>query len=189
MSAMEPRLFRYTREQYERMAEEGDFRGRRVQLIAGRIVEMSPQKAPHTVSVELVKQVLERTFGTGWWFRSQAPLHLSKYSAPEPDGALVRGQARDFLVTQPTSAELVVEVSDTTLRFDLSRKMRMYARANLAEYWVLDLNSRRLVVHCQPGRDAEGHPRYASVSVIEADGCVSPLALPGASIRVADLLP
>lgn len=188
MAAMEPRLFRYTRTQFERMAERGDFRGRRVQLIEGRIVEMSPQKAPHTVSVELVKQILERTFGDGWWCRSQAPLHLSKTSAPEPDGALVRGRARDFL-TQPTTAELVVEVSDITLRFDIGRKMRTYARANLAEYWVLDLNSRCLVVHRQPGRDAEGHPRYASVLVIEADGCVSPLALPQALIRVADLLP
>ena len=89
----------------------------------------------------------------------------------------------------PTIAELVVEVSDSTLRFDLEKKVATYAKALIPEYWVVDLVHRQLIVHRQPKRPRSGPARYEEVIVYEADAVVKPLAKPRASVKVADLLP
>lgn len=112
-------------------------------------------------------------------------------SEPEPDIAVVRGTARDYEQAHPTTAVLVIEVSDTTLRVDCTTKAGIYARAGIEEYWVVDLNTRRLIVHRQPvpmrGRPL-GH-YYASVVRYTEAETVTPLAAPDAVIAVADLLP
>ena len=79
---------------------------------------------------------------------------------------------------------LVVEVSDTTLRFDRTTKAALYARAGIREYWIVDITGRQVLVHRQPA--AEG---YAEIAAYTADESVAPLALPDEAVRVADLLP
>src|SRR5439155_3890171 len=111
-----PRRRRWTRDEYYRLAEIGFFRDQRVELVDGEIVQMPPQKNFHVIGIDLVHQALQKAFGPGHWVRIQAPLHLRPNSAPEPDLAVVRGSSRDYAATDhPTSALLVVEVSDTTL--------------------------------------------------------------------------
>lgn len=184
----EPQPFKWTRAEYHRLGDEGFFLGQRVQLIEGSILEMSPQKHPHTASIDLTFWALEAAFGAGWWVRNQAPLKLSDISEPEPDVAVVRGGPREW-TDHPTTAELVVEVSDTTLRFDLGKKVATYAKALIPEYWVVDLVHRQLIVHRLPKRPRSGAARYEEVAVYEADAVVKPLAKPKASVKVADLLP
>lgn len=184
----EPQPFKWTRTEYHRLGDAGLFLGQRVQLIEGSIIEMSPQKHPHAAGIDLTRVALEAAFGRGYWFRNQLPLTLSDISEPEPDIAVVRGGPREW-TDHPTSAELVVEVSDTTLRFDLGKKLATYAQALIPEYWVVDLVHRQLIVHRLPKRPRSGAARYEEVAVYEADAVVKPLSKPKASVKVADLLP
>jgi Uma2 family endonuclease len=79
---------------------------------------------------------------------------------------------------------LVVEVSDSTLSFDLRTKAALYARAQIVEYWVLDIAGRRLIVHRNPEAG-----RYTSVVAYGAEETASPLAAPESCLRIKDVLP
>src|SRR5919198_1146345 len=123
MNAAAPRLRLWTREEYLKMVEAGVFKpGERVELIEGRNVAMSPQNSPHFTAVSLVEEALRTLFGAGYVVRVQGPLDLSPTSQPEPDIAVVRGTIRDYAGAHPTTALLVVEVSDSTLAFDRGEK-------------------------------------------------------------------
>ena len=100
---------------------------------------------------------------------------------PEPDLAVVPGRPRDYSA-HPNSAALVVEVSDSLLSFDMNQKRLLYARAGIRDYWVVDVNSRRLLVYRNPQAGDYGTPRQLG----ESD-TVSPLAAPTANVLVADL--
>lgn len=178
-------LRRWTREEYERLVEVGVLgEDDHVQLIEGEIVEMTPQNAPHMVAVHLVADALRSTFGPGFSIRVQGPLALGIDSEPEPDVAVVRGSFRDYRDRHPTTAVLVVEVADSTWRFDRERKSRAYARAGIHEYWIVNLETRTLEVYRDPAGD-----RYGTERVLQPEEEVSPVARPDARIRVADLLP
>jgi Uma2 family endonuclease len=123
--------------------------------------------------------------------RSQGGLDLGNRQQPIPDVAVVPGSPRDHARDHPTSALLVVEVSDTTIRYDRGFKAHLYARAGISDYWIVNLGDRQLEIHRNPGPDPDRASRfcYAEVTVIPADGQASPLARPEALIAVADLLP
>lgn len=185
----EPTARRWTRDEYHRLIEEGFFDRQRVELVFGRIVQMAPQRNSHSVAVELVDRFVRRAFPNDR-IRIQMPLSLRPNSEPEPDVAVVPGNPRD-LTDHPSSAALVVEVSDTTLLFDRRQKARLYARNGIADYWILNLVEGRLEIHRDPITDggARGGPAYRSVTVHLRDDTVSPLAAPDAKVTVADLLP
>ena len=111
------------------------------------------------------------------------PLNLGRDSDPEPDLAVVRGRIEDYS-DHPTTALLIVEVSDTTLRLD-RRKAGLYAAAGIAEYWIVNLNERQVEVHRSPQADGE----YAERRVISAGESLAPLGRSTLSIKVMDLLP
>jgi Uma2 family endonuclease len=188
----EPGLIHWTRDDYYRLAEAGVFEGRRVELIKGQIYEMSPQKSKHAVAVTLGEKALRIVFESlGSHVRVQLPLELGEDSDPEPDLAAVSGQPRDYVDAHPATAALVVEVADTSLEMDRSRKASLYAGAAIAEYWILNLVDQQLEVHRTPVPDPAqiyGHG-YASVTLHDRGAVVSPLAAPGATVAVADMLP
>src|SRR5262245_23741804 len=127
------RPFRFTREQYYEMGKLGYFDGKRVELIYGEIVEMSPVNWPHHLAVRLVAEVLARVFATGFFVDSQQPFPITGtplVSEPEPDVAVIPGKLRDY-TDHPTVAALLVEVSDATLFYDTTTKAEMYATANV----------------------------------------------------------
>lgn len=195
MSAMPPRLssqppkWRWTREQYYQMAELGFFRGKRVELIDGEVVPMSPINFPHTITVDLVRVALEAAFGPNFWVRTQAPF-VTHIGEPEPDVAVVSGCVRTH-TAHPTTAELVVEVADTSFDYDTHDKASLYASARVPEYWVVDLERRRLIIFRGPKPAAGerfGH-RYEMLLILDPEQTVSPLGAPHATITVADLLP
>jgi Uma2 family endonuclease len=182
---------RFSKAEYYRLGELGFFRGQRVELIEGHIMVLSPQNAPHTFSVDQVAFLLEQAFGPSYWVRRQYPLDLGQTTEPEPDVSVVVGTRRQYTQAHPTTAELIVEVSDTTLAYDRHRKGSLYARAGIADYWVVNLRARHVEVYRVPIPDAlrvYGH-RYSSRTDLLPGATVSPLALPQAAIPVADLLP
>ncbi len=187
---LRPRAYRWTYEEYQRLADLGfHFRGR-VELIGGRIIRMAAQKDLHVIAVELGKVALGTAFGPAYWVRDGAPLQLDRWSGPEPDLAVVPGSPREYIGKgHPTSPLLVVEVSDTTLRADRRRKLHRYARAGYPDYCIVNLVDRQLEVYRRPVADPSARLgwRYADVAVLTAPGSLAPLAAPHAA--VADPLP
>lgn len=188
----EARRHRWTRDDYHRIADTGVLADKRVELLGGDILEMSPPKEQHVVAVENVVAVLRRLFGSDYWVRTQAPLSMPDDSEPVPDVAVVPGPRGKYSErNHPSMALLIVEVSDSTLSIDRGVKADLYASAEIADYWVLNLPQRRLEVHRKPIADP-AHPhgyRYGELRTLGAEESIVPLAAPGKSIRVADVLP
>src|SRR4051812_33206342 len=132
----------WSREEYEQLAASGMFPlERRMELIDGVIYDMAAQNSLHATGYRLVQEALRPAFppGSGFEVRGQLPLDLGDDSAPEPDLAVVYGSIRDFRDHHPTTAVLVVEVADSSLLHDRKRKIPLYARAGIQEYWILNL--------------------------------------------------
>jgi len=183
------RRFRWTSKQYYRIAELGYFQDRRVELVGGEIWTMTTSP-PRSIASNLVSEALRIGFGPGHVIRVQQPLDRGRHNQPEPDLAVVAGNPRD-LVRHPTTALLIVEICDSTLRRDRTIKAHLYAHAGIADYWIVNLNDRQLEIYRNPGPDPDrkGRFRYAEVTIVPADGHAVPLAKPDARISVADLLP
>ena len=189
-SALETR--RFTRVEYERLIDLEFFQpDERLELIDGIMIVREPQDAPHATGVRLVLRALRAVFGAGWTVDSQLPVALDDYSEPEPDAAVVAGDPRDYRDTHPTRPVLIVEVAESRLAFDRRRKASLYARAGIADYWVVNLVDRVLEVYREPvAVPAAPHGfRYRSVTRLGPTATVTPLAAPSAAISVADLLP
>jgi Uma2 family endonuclease len=188
-----PKKHRWTRKEFYRLLGLGFFQklGNRVELIEGTIVRMPPQKNLHSAAIKLTEDVLDAAFGTGHWVRVQMTLDLIGISVVDPDLAVIVGSPHNAPRDNPTTALLVVEVSDTTVSYDRRVKGGIYSAAGIADYWILNLVKRQLEVRRQPAIDPHhkyGH-RYASLSILTDKDVVSPLAAPQAQIAVADLLP
>ncbi len=184
----------WTLEQYYEMAELGWFPGGRAMLLDGEILQMAIQGPGHYLSVHKTEKVLRGVFGDDYWVRTQAPLELKQAptdSDTEPDVSVVEGKPEDYKDRHPTYALLAVEASDSTLSFDRGRKAAIYARAQIADYWIINLIERKLEVCRNPVSDPD-QPygfRYADVAILEPTDYVVPLAAPQARILVSDLLP
>jgi hypothetical protein len=184
-----PRPTVWTVQRFHDVREAGHCDGRRAILIRGTVWELGPMNPPHATAVSLAVEALRSAFGTGFHPRVQLPLVLSLDTDPFPDVAIVTGTARDYAVTHPTTAALVLEVADTSLDFDTTVKAELYATAGIADYWVLDLEGRRLLVFRDPTSLPPGGVAYRTQHVYGPADSVAPLAAPHSPIRVGDLLP
>ena len=181
----------WKRVEYDRLIECGFFRpGDPIELVGGQLIVAEPQGSGHYASIRAVQEALRAAFGQGWEIRNQGPVALDDESEPEPDIAVVPGTFRDYAGGHPSRPVLVVEVSESSLAFDRGRKASLYARAGLADYWIVNLVDRVLEVYREPVRDlgAEFGWRYQSVAICGFDAAISPLALPNAVVRVADVI-
>ena len=183
----------WTREEFDRAEELGLFGPEeRLELIEGEIlVKEGPVNPPHATAQVRTAKALNRVFTQGYTVRGQLPLALGRLSKPLPDLAVVVGSDDDYEEEHPTTAVLIVEIAETSLRLDRTYKVGLYARAGIPHYWILNLTERLLEVYRQPvamrGR-LLGHG-YASVTPYRETDTVTPLAAPEATLAVADLLP
>jgi Uma2 family endonuclease len=186
------RTRKWTRLEYERLAE-AEILGPedRVELLGGEMVVKEPQHSPHATAIQLVAHALRRVFTDGWDVRAQLPVALDEESEPEPDVSVVPGDPRDYRDAHPERPVLVVEVSLSRVAFDREHKGSLYARAGIADYWIVNLLDRRLEVYRAPVPDGDAPFgwRYGSALSLGPAERVAPLALRGASVSVADLLP
>jgi Uma2 family endonuclease len=186
-----PTRWKWTREDLLRFHELGVFGDRRVMLIDGEVLVMSPMNEPYARAIVFVLQALQAAFGANFTFRPQLPMDLGQTTDPEPDVIVVAGTPRSQPPAPPKTAAIVVEVADSSLSFDIGEKASLYAAAGIADYWVLDLAHNRLYVFRDPRPEPGqrfGHG-YFHQSLNGPTDRVSPLAVPAASILVADLLP
>ncbi len=183
-----PNRKRFTRKECE-FLEQNELLMERYELIDGEIIFKVTQNPPHRFVIVLVAEWLRLIFG-GLFVVAQSPIEVavseSEINVPEPD-VMVQTQPITAFATRlpgPADIVLVVEVSDSTLRFDLRNKAALYARAGIVEYWVADVSGRRFIVHREPTPDG-----YAQVAEYAEDAAISTLSRPDATIRVSALLP
>jgi Uma2 family endonuclease len=185
-----PRRWRWTTEQFRDLANAGFFRDRHVELINGELIELV-LNPPHDTGVYLTLNVLYHLFGHGYVVRPELSLDLGRRYQPIPDVAVVVGEGRDYATRHPTTAVLLAEVADSSLRHDRVVKAHRYARAAIADYLIVNLIDRQLEIHRNPVPDPDrpGRFHYADVTIVPADVQVTPLAKTDMQIAVADLLP
>jgi Uma2 family endonuclease len=177
---------KFTTKEYHRMAEAGILQpDERVELIEGDVVEMAPIRSRHAACVMRLSSLINRRAGDIALVNPQNPVFLREHSEPQPDISILRPR-EDFYATghpRPDDILLVVEISDTTLEYDRGRKVPLYARANVPEVWLVDLNDARIEVYREP--EIGG---YRQVSVITGDQLLSPQSLPQLSVTPREIL-
>jgi Uma2 family endonuclease len=127
-----------------------------VELLEGWLVLKMPKNPPHRITTQITREILAGITPTGWYVDDQEPI-TTKDSEPEPDVVIVQGNRRDYIDRHPYADEvtLVVEVADTTLQRDRTSKKRLYARAGIAIYWIINLQERKIEVYTKPLSNAE----------------------------------
>jgi Uma2 family endonuclease len=182
---------RFSCAEFHQMGDLGMFEGRRAMLIEGEILEMPGPNPPHAAITTKVDYALRPHFTQGYVVRNQSPLVLGLATDPEPDIAVVAGKLMDFYASHPTTAALVIEVADSTLGYDTTQKASLYAAAGIADYWVVDLVEKQLLVFRdpQPDRSQRFGAKYATVTALKPPATISPLCQPQVAIPVTELLP
>lgn len=187
-----PPFKRFTVDEYRQMAEAGILtENDRVELLEGWIISKMTLNPPHNGALDLLEQAIGELVPDGWRMRSQRPITTSD-SEPEPDLTVVRGNVRSFTARNPRPDEigLLVEIADSTLATDRGIKARLYARAGVSVYWIINLKDRQLELHSDPSGPIES-PQFGSREVLGPDDEVS-FVLEGKElgrIAVRDLLP
>jgi Uma2 family endonuclease len=163
----------------------------KVELLEGYVVLKMPRNPPHDGTIQLVSESIRPYTPAGWAVRVQLTVELSD-SQPEPDIVLARGGPRTYMTRHPTVADvgLLIEVAHTSLLRDQRDKARIYARAGIPVYWIINLVDRRVEVYTQPSGPAAA-PDYAAAQTY-GPGDLVPLSLdgtPAGPVPANDLLP
>lgn len=177
-------LVKWTVDEYHRMIAAGILDERRVELLKGEIVEMSPEGEPHAYFSSEAGEYLTRLLGDRAMIRQSKPITLPNDSEPEPDIAIVQRLGREYLEHHPYPENIfwLIEYSDSSLDKDLQTKSRIYAEVEIPEYWVVNLKRRQLIVFRDP-EDGE----YASKVTLNG-GTISPLAFPDVAVSVDSIV-
>jgi Uma2 family endonuclease len=187
LATVEVRRRRFTLEEYYRMAEVGILGPEdHVELIEGEIVEMSPIGPRHATCVNALNRRLLQAVGDRAVLSPQNPVRLLPDSEPQPDVVLLRPPEARYWEhrAEPADAMLVVEVSETSYRYDRHVKLPLYARAGVPEVWIVDLAHAVVEVFREPR--AAG---YAVAQRVERGGTIAPATLPDAAVVVTEILP
>lgn len=184
-------LRRLRRVEYERFVKLGMFEDQPLELLGGRLMVAEPQGPRHATAVGMAEDALRAVLPSGWLVRSQAPVALDSESEPEPDVAVVQGGRADYRDAHPTRLTIAIEVAEASLVLDRAHKGSLYARAQVPDYWIVNLLDGVVEVYRNPV-PVEPAPygwAYRSVERLAPPAAVAPLALPAARIAVAALLP
>jgi Uma2 family endonuclease len=182
MTATQYRL--WTVEEYHQMIDAGILTLEdKVELLDGKIIQMSPQKPPHAGTTQLTSDYLKQILDGIAHVRTQLPITLST-SEPEPDIAVVQIDTHSYGNHHPGAAEifLIIEVSYSTLDRDRGEKAKIYAKANIQDYWILDIIERQVYVFRNPTESG-----YQQEIIFNVDAMLKPLAFPHIQIPAAEL--
>jgi hypothetical protein len=182
----EPVRRRFTRAEYNRMGEVGILTRRdRVELIRGEIITMSPQGRRHRAFIDNLAERLIVALTGRAIVSVQMPIALSDDTEPEPDLQLLRRRPVPYKDREAFAddALLLIEVAETSLAYDRSTKLRLYAAAGIPEYWVVDCRAESIEVHRAPHPDG-----YRDVTRVAGPGAtITPLAFPDVALPLAEI--
>jgi len=181
---VEPLKHLITVDEYEAMGASGIFPpDRRLELIEGEIIEMAPIGPAHAWTVTRLTNLLVQRAGERGFVWAQNPVRLGDVTTVQPDVCLIDPGTPTHRHPLPYEILLAVEVADTTLQWDRSVKIPLYARAGVVEIWVIDVNERTVEVCRGPGESG-----YSEISTFGVDDEITLSGLDGVVIRVADFL-
>jgi len=158
----------------------------RVELLEGMIVTIAPPSPPHNEAVTICTYALIRACGDGAVVRTQCSFVAGAWSLPQPNVAVVPGRLGDHWKENPHGALLLVQVADSCVKQDRLSKSRIYAAANVPEYWIVNLRESVVEVMRDPDRATA---LYRDTRVLRAGDEIELAALPSARVAVAELLP
>jgi Uma2 family endonuclease len=184
-TAPAPTPYRFTRDEYYRMAEAGLFQDQHVELLDGEIITMSPKLTPHAFTVNQLMYTLIAALGSTAIVRVQDPIVLNNNSEPEPDIAICLPVPDKYKQAHPTADQviIVIEVAESSLTFDRTWKARSYAGARIPEYWIVNLVDRQVEVLTDPDASSRNYRQRRVVMPHEE------LILPGGnSLAISSIL-
>jgi len=175
----------WTVEDYHRMVETGILTSNdRVELLDGQVIEMNPQLPPHAATTQRAFRYLDRLLENVAYVRMQLPITLKPKSEPEPDIAVVQIDPSEYGDRHPSPEDifLIIEVADSTLLNDRKQKALIYARANIMDYWILDVNANQVYIFRQPAQAG-----YQSERIVPANTVLASIAFPEVKIPLNQL--
>jgi Uma2 family endonuclease len=180
-----PARTRITTDRYQKMVATGVLTKRdRIELIEGEMLDMAPIGPKHATIADRLTRLFILAVQNAAIVSSGRPVNLGDFSEPQPDVMLLKPRADGYSNAHPDAADvlLVIEVSDSTLTFDQSTKLSLYARYGVSEYWVIDVEGKRVLTYREP--TAKGYVRKRELAVTEA---ASPQAFPDLKIAVNEI--
>ena len=170
------------RREYDELVRQGAFVDDKIELLHGRLVRMTPTGHRHNYAHRKLNGLLARLLPDGFELAPASSFAASDDSEPEPDLAVL--QAGDYLDDHATTAALIIEVSDSSLRRDRLVKAPMYAAAGVPEYWIVNVRDGVVERYLDPHPDG-----YGTCTRCGREGSLTPVMLPRVSLRVADFMP
>ncbi len=175
--------YKWSVSDWHQLVDLGVLDGKRVELLDGEIIEMSPEGIPHSFTTRNVGDYLRDLFKGIAYVSESHPITLDN-SEPEPDIAVVGLPESIYAQHHPYPEDiyLLIEVSQTTVQFDLNVKAKIYAQNNIFEYWIIDLINKQLIVHTKPKCD-----RYEKIVEYQS-GTISPKAFENIVVNLSRLI-
>ena len=174
-----------TVDEYHRMGETGILKQQdRVELIEGEIIDTAPIGSNHAGTVNYLSKVLNTSLRNEAIISSQNPIVISELSEPEPDIVILKPRADFYRHAHPTPEDiyLVIEVAETSLRYDRDIKIPLYAKHGIAEVWLVDLESKQLTTFFSPKND-----QYEKIETIATYTQLAIQKIPGSKLDLTNL--
>ena len=159
---------KFSLEEYHKLVDLGFFtENDRIELIRGEIIEMAPKRTPHSVCNSILFGELYQLLSDRANVRGQEPITLPSNSEPEPDVVIAKKKDDNYLSAHPTADDiiLVIEISDSTLKYDHETKLPLYAEARISHYWIVNLVNNNLEVYTNPFSTPQGEFIYRHKSI------------------------
>jgi Uma2 family endonuclease len=183
---------RFTLPEYQKLAELGFFDAdSHIELINGEIVEMAAKGRIHETCLRKLLKELPKLVGERATLQSQAPISLAPNSEPEPDFSIIKNRDDDYLYNHPEADDilLVMEVSDSSLDYDQNVKLSLYAKAEIAHYWIFNLVDSYLEVYSEPYQNSQGKYGYLNKRIFLPNQTVSFAFYPEFSLDLSKVFP
>jgi len=183
---------RFTLAEYHRLAELGFFgEDDRVELIKGEIFQMAAKGKSHSTFNRRLIRELSKLLGSSATLQSQDPIVIFNHSEPEPDIAILRNRPDDYLSAHPTASDilLVIEIADSSLKYDQEVKLPLYAEAGIFDYWLFNLVDNYLECYSDPVQDSQGKFGYRLKLIFLPNESVSLPCFPDLFIDLSKVFP
>ena len=182
---------KFTIAEYHRLGDLGFFdQSDRFELIRGEIITMAPKRTPHSVCNSLLWKQLYNLVGEQTEIRVQEPISLLGNSEPEPDVVIANKKDDNYLAAHPSAEDLilVIEISDSTLKYDRGAKLSLYAEAGINHYWIINLVDNHLEVYTTPFASGANYG-YRHKSIVLANEAIAIPEFPDLSLQLNSIFP
>ncbi|UZQ55454.1 Uma2 family endonuclease [Trichothermofontia sichuanensis B231] len=187
-----PQPVRFTVQDYHRLVALGFLNeDDHIELIRGELIQMAAKGTAHATCLRRLLRILPGIIGDRATLQCQSPITIAFDGEPEPDLAIVRNREADYESAHPTPADtlLVMEVADSSLEYDRTVKLSLYAEASIPYYWLFNVIDRTLEVYSEPAQITPSQFGYLSKRIIPTTGVVQLPQFPDQVLELASVFP